>query len=1132
MPLNENIESRQVKTLGEEIEMLQGRIQDRQERLGTADPVQSERERIASQEILMYGKEKTDEVLDVSLQMNTDEIRARAEVFASKGDVQIDELVEVLIEKGVKNTLEVVSKIDNPHLADDFHRFLIQYLSEGMVVRGLKEGTPLFKALHMTLFEVTLPDIMDIEQGFSQLVVAMEQFYSGMLSIREDSRLKSYFTLEIAQSNAGSNVVFYVAVPNAKIALFEKQLMATFPSAQVSEHKQDYNPFNEKGFSAGSIAKLAKSAVLPLKTFENFEQDPLNIILGAFSKMKQQGEGAAVQLVIAPVKDEINKKYQEVLKEIKKGTSLNRALEGATTKIAREIAGVAKEAFFGSSKKEKEAQNDDIDQSEIDAVTEKISSPIVNVNIRIMGSAETQTRAEEIVSGLEAAFNQFTNEPFNSIDFRKVNKTGLRSLLHDFSFRLYSEKYAMRLNLKETTSIFHFPVMDVTLAELKQSDLMSAPSPVDMHPEGLFLGINRHRGEEKNVYFTPEDRMRHFYTIGQTGTGKTTLLKNMIMQDINNGEGVCYIDPHGIDIEDVLNAIPQHRKEDVIYFDPSDAEWPVGLNMLEYDMDHPEQKSFVINEMLSIFNKLFDMKVAGGPMFEQYFRNATALCLEDPQSGNTLIDVARILADPKFRELKLSKCNNPIVVQFWKEIAAKAGGEASLANMVPYITNKFDVFLSNDMLRSIVAQEKSSFNFRDIMDNRKILLVNLAKGRLGDINANLIGLILVGKIFMAALSRVDTLDEKPADFYLYIDEFQNITTDSISAILSEARKYRLGLIMAHQFIAQLDEDIRDSVFGNVGSMAVFRVGAEDAQFVENQFLPTFSAADIMKTPNRNAYMKMLVNGSIAKPFNMQTVAPFSGNTGIGSQIKDLSRKKYGREKAQVDEIVSKKYAQLSTSFVRPQAVQKKQATLNTLSQSQVPIPTVAVPANDPMPSIPKEKQVPRSDRQTPLTSVVSQEDTVSNKEDTKMKNMYPPESKKPSAPKAVEDVQTLRSKTVVRTDPFARDDQKQEVRTEKQEDKNNVVLAPRYGFPEEEKNKNDNKEKQRPSKDVMYLPKEDGIDTLTEILKNESKKEKSEALISSASQESIAPKKEVPVSAEKEDPLQTKPVDPYRESID
>ncbi len=311
----------------------------------------------------------------------------------------------------------------------------------------------------------------------------------------------------------------------------------------------------------------------------------------------------------------------------------------------------------------------------------------------------------------------------------------------------------------------------------------------------------------------------------------------MIVQDMQKGNGLCFIDPHGSDVEDILALVPQNRFEDVIYFDPAYTARPMGLNMLEYDTRFPDQKTFVVNEMLSIFNKLFDMKTAGGPMFEQYFRNAVLLTIDDPSSANTLVDVSRVLSNKAFRESKLATCKNPLVIQFWREVAEKAGGEASLANIVPYIVSKFDNFLANDIMRPVIAQEKSTFNIRDIMDNKKILLVNLSKGRLGDINANLIGLILVGKILMSALSRVDSLGKNLPPFYLYIDEFQNITTDSIATILSEARKYKLSLNIAHQFIKQLDEKIKNAVFGNVGSMAVYRVGVENAEFLAKQFEP-------------------------------------------------------------------------------------------------------------------------------------------------------------------------------------------------------------------------------------------------------------------------------------------------------
>jgi hypothetical protein len=422
------------------------------------------------------------------------------------------------------------------------------------------------------------------------------------------------------------------------------------------------------------------------------------------------------------------------------------------------------------------------------------------------------------------------------------------------------------------------------------------------------LGINRHRNVEKEIFISDEDRLRHFYIIGQTGTGKTTLMKNMIVQDILRGDGVCMIDPHGTDIEDVLGAVPPERADDVIYFDPSNLDNVVGLNMLEYDYSKPEQKTFVVNELFSIFQKLYgDNPESMGPMFEQYFRNATMLVMEDPESGNTLMDIGRVLSDASYRRLKLAKATNPVVIQFWKEIAGKAGGDAALENIVPYIVSKFDVFTANDYMRPIIGQQKSSFDFREVMDNKKILLVNLSKGRLGEINANLIGMIVVGKLLMAALSRVDDPTKSFPPFYLHMDEFQNISTNSISAILSEARKYKLGLTMAHQFIAQLQPNIKDAVFGNVGSMAAFRVGPDDAQFLEAQYAPTFSRNDLMNVPNRNAFLRVLADGTPTTPFSIGTLTPAEPDLARVQEMIAMSAARYGRPRAQIEADINARY---------------------------------------------------------------------------------------------------------------------------------------------------------------------------------------------------------------------------------
>lgn len=335
----------------------------------------------------------------------------------------------------------------------------------------------------------------------------------------------------------------------------------------------------------------------------------------------------------------------------------------------------------------------------------------------------------------------------------------------------------------------------------------------------------------------------------------------------------------------------------------------IGLNMLEYDAKHPEQKTFVVNELFSIFQKLYGkVPESMGPMFEQYFRNATLLVLEDPASGSTMLDISRVMSDAEFRAEKLKKAANPVVVEFWKKIATQAGGEAALENIVPYITSKFDVFTANEYMRPIIGQQESSFDFRDVMDGKKILLVNLAKGRLGEINANLIGMIVVGKILMAALSRVDNIRGDFPPFYLYIDEFQNVTTNSISSILSEARKYKLSLTVAHQFIAQIEEGIRDAVFGNVGSIVSFRIGADDAEALERQYAPVFSAHDLMNIENYNAYVRLLANGTPMRPFNIKTYPTEEGDEKKIKRLIEQSYDTYGLARTKVEMRIASRYS--------------------------------------------------------------------------------------------------------------------------------------------------------------------------------------------------------------------------------
>jgi hypothetical protein len=570
-------------------------------------------------------------------------------------------------------------------------------------------------------------------------------------------------------------------------------------------------------------------------------------------------------------------------------------------------------ALFGSTKTKRDEHEDIVRRSEankadVEQVEKKLAAPVAKTSLRLIVSSRDAARASQGLVDLEAAFNQFSNTAGNRLEFARPSGSRAKTLFHDFTFRIPASD-AMPLSLREVTTLYHFPPNGVeSTPQLRQSRFTAAAAPLGLPQAGTLLGTNSFRGKTSQIYLAPEDRMRHLYVVGQTGTGKSVFMKELAIQDIKVGNGVCFIDPHGNDILDLLAAVPPERYEDVIYFDPAEVSRPFGLNLLEYDTSHPEQKTFIVNELLAIFRRLYgDVPESMGPAFEQYFRNAALLVMEDPASGSTLLDIARVLSNKAFRDMKLAKSNNPVVNQFWREIATQAGGEASLENIVPYITNKFDDFTANDFMRPIVGQQESSFKFREVMDGKKILLVNLSKGRLGEKNANLLGLIIVGKIFMAALSRADDPRADYPPFYLYIDEFQNITTDSIPGILSEARKYRLSLTIAHQFLAQIDEKIRDAVFGNVGSMAVFRVGEEDAEYFAKQFAPIFTALDFVNIENYNAYLRMLAKGVPQKPFNIKTTPPTAGNPAQVDDLRQLSYLTYGRDRTQVEDMIRARY---------------------------------------------------------------------------------------------------------------------------------------------------------------------------------------------------------------------------------
>lgn len=895
------------KTPEEEVAHLRSQIREKMERSKGFEDRFTEKDH-AIETVRQYREVPAEKVLSSGTQMSAGEIHRLHEwLTPRKTDEQVQMLVQVMADKGIKNAFVMAEQMNDPELDDDFERFLVQYLISGHEVKNNLSKEE-WKALHMKLFEVVLPDAGTEGKQAKEMMGLMEQWYASMQALAGEptNKEKNYYSLELSIANGSTVASFYCAVHTDYAALFEKVVLGIFPTAQVREQKEDYNIFHRNAITACAYASHSTHPTLPIKTYLEMEGDPMSLIISSFTKIAKDDEGLALQLLIRPSGDVFAKRFGEMLEDLRKGETLKRVIDKQDT--FKETLYMLGQMFSSKSKeeieKEKAERQSFTDEAAMKHVQEKLSRTIVETNIRVMASAATLPRAQAMRADLEAAFAQFAQVGGNSVKWVEAEGRKQKAMLHRFSYRLWNEDESYPLNMAELASIFHFPMQAKGVSNVREHAAAQAAAPLDMPAEGVVLGVNKFRGQESVIHLSREDRMRHMYVIGQTGTGKTNILKNLIIQDIRNGDGCCFIDPHGSDILDILASVPPERSQDVVYFDPAYVTRPMGLNMLEYDKDHPEQKTFVVNELLGIFNKLFDMKTAGGPGFEQYFRNATLLVMEHPESGNTLLEIARVFSDKDFRDYKLSKCKNPLLLQFWQN-AEKTTGEQGLQNWTQYVNSKFDVFLSNDIMRPIIAQEKSAFNIRDIMDQKKIFLVNLSKGRLGDINANLIGLILVGKFLQAALSRVDT-NERP-DFYLYIDEFQNITTSSISSILSEARKYRLSLNIAHQYISQLQEDTKNAVFGNIGNMALFRVGPDDARYLESQLAPTFTAGDLMKIENYHAYLKILVRGEPKKPFDIVTLPPEKGDRSRIDALKELSHLTYGRPREDVEAEIMRKY---------------------------------------------------------------------------------------------------------------------------------------------------------------------------------------------------------------------------------
>ncbi len=754
-------------------------------------------------------------------------------------------------------------------------------------------------------------------QQIREEIAKGETIFSAIGGLRAQRGLISWFfgrndhfSFELVAEHG--KIYFYAVAPEKHALYLEKQINAHYPDA-VLEEVSDYNPFIPSGFVSAAYLKTKDNFVLPLKTYDKMTVDPLNSIVNILSKL-DKNESVSIQYIVRSALGKWHKKSK------KASTSVNRygSVREGLNKSGSLLSGFRD--FFPSvaqSKKNASQPNNQpktltaTEQEMLKGIEEKNQKAGLDVNIRLVACAETKEKATYYLENLSNAYNEYNNYNYGN-NFSRIYTGNQKQIINDFIYRRFRDKLDFLLGTGELAGLFHLPLPGTETPNIVWLTSRIAPAPATMPDEGITLGENIFRGVKKEIRIKRKDRRRHTYIVGKSGTGKSVLLANMAIQDIQNGEGVCVFDPNGDLITDILDRIPPERAEDVIIFSPGDIERPLALNLLEYDPRYPEQKSFVINEMIGILDKLYDLKATGGPMFEQYMRNAMLLVMDDPESGSTLMEIPKVLADADFRKFKLSNCKNQTVVDFWRKEAEKAGGEAALANIVPYITSKLTSFISNDMMRPIIGQQKSAFNLREVMDKQKILLVDLPKGLVGEMNAYLLGMILVGKILMAALSRTDLPPENRKDFYLYIDEFQNFTTSSICQILSEARKYALNLIIAHQYIGQLSKnnnnEIKDAVFGNVGTMVSFKVGSEDAEFLVKEFSPVFNQYDLINIGMGMAAIKLLVDNSATRPFSLNTIWPILGvkREGMADKIRALSRLKYGQNKRLVEAEINRR----------------------------------------------------------------------------------------------------------------------------------------------------------------------------------------------------------------------------------
>lgn len=729
------------------------------------------------------------------------------------------------------------------------------------------------KSLELVTLLVVVPQDNEVK------IDANEAIISSVASFYTSAKFK-FLQIFVAQPSLSLEIIgthedirFYISVPKKFQDLIEKQIYSVYAGADI-QSVDEPNIFNETGKVETAWLGLKKASFYPLKTYKEIPNDTLSAFTSVLSKLNAE-ETMAIQLVLSPTDSSWSKAGKSFISSTKKSESNP---EKASYKV---------------------------DARQMEAIDSKCNKPGFETAIRIVAVAPTKEIAKVNLSNLKACFGQLES-PWNKLSSRKIRFAS--QFINDFIYKypvIYWFKNKTVLSTEEIASIYHFPNKSVETPNIYWLKSKKAPAPPESPQEGLYIGDNIYRGVSKKFCLTDTDRQRHFYIVGQTGVGKSWLLADMALQDIKAGKGVCFIDPHDT-YESILERIPPERVEDVIYFDPSQTERPMGFNVME--LDNEEQKDFVTSSIINLMYKLYDPYKTGivGPRFEHAIRNIMLTVMAEP--GATFIEVVRCLTDPSYVQYLLPKVDDPMVRRYWTDQIANTN-EFHKSEVLDYIVSKFGRFITNTMMRNIIGQSTSAFNFRQAMDEGKILIINLAKGTIGEENSAFLGLVLIPKILMAAMSRQDIPESQRRDFYLYVDEFQNFATQDFAVILSEARKYHLNLTVANQFISQMDDEVKNAVFGNVGSICSFRVGISDANFLIRQFQPVFNEHDLLNLGTAEIYLKTMINGVPKEPFSLRVPATERkkpGNPELSAMIKKLSGLKYGRPKALVEAEIAKR----------------------------------------------------------------------------------------------------------------------------------------------------------------------------------------------------------------------------------